>query len=107
MIKAFDINKSKNIFSELELFKRELETDTGAPEDLVEWWRKKRSNYPNLYQIARNILSCQATSAPSERMFSKARFFWRPDRNKIEANKFRKAFCLSNWAKIQELKIYF
>jgi hypothetical protein len=28
-------NKSKNIFSEVELYKREIETYTGAPEDFV------------------------------------------------------------------------
>ncbi len=77
-----------NIISELELYKREMETYIGANEDLVEWWKRKKSLYPNLYQISRDILSCQATSAPTESMFSKARFFWRPDRNKIESNKF-------------------
>jgi hypothetical protein len=41
--------------------------------DCLEWWRKQNeSRYPRLAILAKKYLSIQATSAPSERIFSKA-----------------------------------
>ena len=36
------------------------------------WWRTHATNFPTLAVLARTYLSVQATSAPSERIFSKA-----------------------------------
>ena len=36
----------------------------------LEWWISNRARFPNLAFLARQFLSIQATSAPSERVFS-------------------------------------
>ena len=43
----------------------------GLHEDPLEWWRKNASLFPNLAEAARTILAVPASSAPSERVFSK------------------------------------
>ena len=40
--------------------------------DALEWWKRNESKYPHLAALAKKYLSIQATSAPSERIFSKA-----------------------------------
>jgi len=44
---------------------------TGDP---LLWWKEKENEYPVLSRIARKFLGITATSAPSERIFSKAGF---------------------------------
>jgi hypothetical protein len=40
--------------------------------DCLEWWKRNESRFPQLAVLAKKYLSIQATSAPSERIFSKA-----------------------------------
>ena len=40
--------------------------------DALAWWKKSAHLYPRLASLAQKYLSIQATSAPSERIFSKA-----------------------------------
>ena len=39
-------------------------------EDPLLWWKKYKVNYPRLSEMARKYLCVQATSSPSERVFS-------------------------------------
>ena len=40
-------------------------------EDPLRWWRDERAQFPVLAQVAQKILAIPASSAPSERVFSK------------------------------------
>lgn len=44
----------------------------GPYNDPLEWWRRNQSKFPLLATLARMYLAVQATSAPSERVFSVA-----------------------------------
>ena len=60
-----------------EKFLREYDLYVAIPsadceDDPLEWWKDQEKNFPNLAPFARRYLSVQATSSPSERLFSKA-----------------------------------
>ena len=40
--------------------------------DVLAWWKAQASNFPNLQDFVKSILCIPASSAPSERVFSKA-----------------------------------
>lgn len=54
----------------------------------LRYWRENKS-FNILKPFARNILGCCATSAPSERVFSKAGNFYTPERAKLGPETFR------------------
>ena len=57
---------------ELTRYKRKkIAKDTDV--DVLAWWRRNQELFPHLAVLARKYLSMQATSAPSERIFSRAR----------------------------------
>ena len=39
---------------------------------VLSWWKEHKREFPNLAKLAKKYLSIQATSAPLERIFSKA-----------------------------------
>ena len=43
--------------------------------NLKNWWKRKRSSYPNLYPVAMSLLGAQPTSAQPERDFSASGLF--------------------------------
>ena len=52
----------------------------------LEWWKKVGSvNYPTLAKLAQVYLAAQATSAASERIFSKASYILQARRNRMDA----------------------
>ena len=51
---------------------RRAEGDKMVYNNPLEWWEQHHSKFPNLAQLARAYLAVQATSAPSERIFSLA-----------------------------------
>lgn len=40
-------------------------------DDPITWWKYNKNSFPNLFKLAIKYLCAQATSAPSERVFSK------------------------------------
>ncbi len=44
--------------------------------DGIDWWRKFEATFPILARLARRYLSIPASSAPSERIFSKYTTIW-------------------------------
>ncbi|XP_076841981.1 E3 SUMO-protein ligase ZBED1-like [Brachyhypopomus gauderio] len=61
--------------TEVEKIETELATYLLTPEvdpdiDPLEWWKRHEPNFPRLGHLAKKYLSIQATSAPSERVFS-------------------------------------
>ena len=41
-------------------------------EDPISWWRNNEAKYPNIAKVAKKYLGIPASSAPSERVFSRA-----------------------------------
>lgn len=58
------------IDGEIKLYKRELQIDATA--DPLAWWKSRASAYPLMAVVARKWLAVPASSAASERLFSKA-----------------------------------
>jgi hypothetical protein len=50
----------------------------------LEWWKINEIRFPTLAALAEKYLSVQATSASSERIFSRARRIVTPDRNRLD-----------------------
>ena len=56
-------------------------------DDPLEWWRIHVRDFPLLSQFARRYLAIQASSAPSERLFSKAGQIVTPQRAQLKPDK--------------------
>ena len=56
-------------------------------DDPLEWWRIRGRDFPLLSQFARRYLAIQASSAPSERLFSKAGQIVTPQRAQLKPDK--------------------
>jgi hypothetical protein len=51
---------------------------------LMHWWQQNRLQYPTLWKIARDILPAQATSVPSEQVFSSSKHITTQERSRID-----------------------
>ena len=67
--------------------------------DLLDWWSKSELQYKNLSFMARDLLSVQASSTESERMFSLCGRIMTKSRSKLGAGKLKKTICLNSWIK--------
>ena len=56
----------------LALPQEKMLTSDGHDLDILDWWRHRALNFPNLSRMARQFLALQATSAGCERLFSAA-----------------------------------
>lgn len=66
-----DQTSQKSTESEEEELRRYLDSEPLARnKNPLDWWRLKADSYPRLALLARRILCVQATSTPSERVFS-------------------------------------
>lgn len=68
--------------------------------DIWAWWRSKEFEYPILSEMARDYLSRPATSASSERAFSKGGLIVTKIRNRLggsTGNRVGKLICLQSW----------
>ena len=59
------------------------------------WWKRNSILYPNLAALARKYLPIQATSASSERIFSRASLIISNLRTRLDPKIARKIFYLS------------
>ena len=50
----------------------------------LEWWKNNQMKFPTVAAIAKKFLAVQATSASSERIFSRARRIVTTDRNRLD-----------------------
>ena len=74
--------------------------------DPLEWWRRHKTVFPILAQLARIYLPIQATSAPSERIFSQAALIIREKRNRLGPEISGKLLYLKeNWDQVIQLKL--
>lgn len=53
---------------------------------LLAWWRGHEAVFPRLAKVARRFLSCQATSAASERVFSRGGGIATKTRNRLSGS---------------------
>lgn len=60
-----------------------------------DWWKKKQVAYPTLAVLARQFLAVQATSAPSERLFSRASRIISNNRTRLDPEVAGKLFYVS------------
>ncbi|GLB40087.1 hypothetical protein LshimejAT787_0705970 [Lyophyllum shimeji] len=70
--------------SYLKTVPKEVTKDT----DIIEWWSKNQHKYPTLARIALDILPCQASSVPCERLFSGSKQTATDRRARLGASRF-------------------
>jgi hypothetical protein len=69
------------------------------PTDPLQWWKKKQDQFPILAKLARVYLAVPATSAPSERVFSKANHIISKTRCRLDPAKAGRMIWLSSMIK--------
>jgi len=77
----------------------ELEEFVSSPtasETPLLYWKKNCETYPQLAKMARDFLAVPATSAPSERCFSKARSLLPYTRNRLGADKIQEQMLMDS-----------
>lgn len=57
--------------------------DRRGQSSLLQWWKENEKVYPNMAMLARRMLACQATSAASERVFSRSGALASKTRNRL------------------------
>jgi hAT family C-terminal dimerisation region len=68
-----------------------------AHTDILEWWKQHAHVYPGLARIARDYLAIPATSAPAERVFSRAADLISDKRGSLNEDTIQACMCLSSW----------
>jgi len=76
-------------FGYVQEFERYMAEDTRSylnvkDEDIPKWWTERKSIYPTLYRLAKKFLSIQASSVPSERLFSQAGDVIKKERSRLD-----------------------
>ena len=61
----------------------------------LDWWKKHEKSFPTLAGLARKYLAIEATSAASERVFSKAQRITTADRNRLDPDLIGKLLYIS------------
>ena len=67
--------------------------------DSLEFWRKNHIKYPVLSQVVRRLFSYQATSVPSERLFSAAKYMVWDRRSSLAPEKMDKMLIIYQFLK--------
>lgn len=70
--------------NELKIYLLDAKSTTSDP---LDYWKAKRQSLPILYSIAVDVLSVPATSAPVERVFSKASLVLKKNRHNLSNEK--------------------
>lgn len=84
-----------DVSDEFIAYRRQPPVDGKA--DPVDWWRQHQEEFPNLSRMARDYLSIAASSASSERHFSKARYLITDSRSCLATESVRACQCLKSW----------
>jgi hypothetical protein len=69
---------------------------------VAHYWKSKQYDYQLISQMARDFLAIPATSAPSERVFSRGTDLTTKERNRINGETTRWVLCLRDWGIIDE-----
>jgi hypothetical protein len=74
-------------------------------EDPIAWWLLQKHRYPNLRQMALDILSIPCMSADVERLFSSCGLTLEDRRNRMGSELLEALECLKSWQKIRGFNI--
>ncbi|CAG8691993.1 15238_t:CDS:2, partial [Cetraspora pellucida] len=90
--RSFD---SSSVTSELRNYLISAEVDC----EVLSWWKAHANNrnYKNIAKMAQDYLCIQATSVPSEQIFSVAKHTINSLRNRLDPEKARATLCLKSW----------
>ena len=69
--------------------------------DPLVWWKIHEKDYPVLSQMAKDYLTIQATSVPSERAFSISGLTISKTRNRLDPETARAIICVKNWVSVK------
>jgi len=65
-------DRNMSLQREMEVYLETGYAESEEPEDLLPWWKNRQSAFPKLARLARSLLCIPATSASSERNFSRS-----------------------------------
>ena len=68
-----------------------------AGTDILKWWSEHANAFPRLAAMARCFLAVPATSAPSERAFSRAKRVISHERHSLKPDAIRACMCMKYW----------
>ena len=66
---------------------------------VLDYWRGEVNDWPQLKAMARTYLAIAASSASSERVFSRAKHFLSPERNRLGSEKLRTRVLVDSWSR--------
>ncbi len=87
------IDPTAAIEAELSVYMQSSTTDN--EEDPLLWWRTHKVNFPRLSNMARKYLCMQATSSPSERIFSASGNIMSCERSRLKPDMVNKLVFLA------------
>ncbi len=95
-------NNSRSSFTISQEFEKYLTSGRESNSFLqpLEWWKANSYVYPKLAKVARKVLAIPATSAASERIFSRARLVMPWNRSRLNPSTMRAIMCLRDWLNI-------
>jgi hypothetical protein len=104
--------------SELRRYLNDRPGDVTKNTDIVKWWQDHAPLFPTLARIALDILPCQASSVPCERLFSASKQTADLRRSSLGAKRFEELQLMKfawrskildnaeqNWARVEEVQL--
>jgi hAT family C-terminal dimerisation region len=64
--------------------------------DILSYWKRNETAYPNLVMMARDIFVVYVSTVPSESYFSSANMILTDKRNRLGAKTFERLVCLKD-----------
>ena len=99
--KRFDYGAFSSVVHDSEPFRDEYDRYVAdRPDDVddpIQWWKDRRHTYPQLSQLAFDMLAIPAMSTECERTFSKAGYSISPRRSQLGPDILEAAECLKLW----------
>ena len=68
--------------------------------DIIAWWKLNQNEYPIVSKMAKDFLSIQPSSIPSEELFSQSSFLITEKRSNLHEVTIRACMSLKSWNKI-------
>jgi len=82
---------------EVDFYLKVGKADTEDPADLLPWWKAKACMFPRLAKLAKRVLAIPATSASSERTFSRAGLAVTEKRTNLDADSVTDLLVIHNY----------